>query len=81
MPACSSRLDRSATGRSDSSAGRWTRPDLTLPRLQRRWHDAGQTGACGATGGPSAAGPARDLPRAASAGADRDGRTDRFGLT
>ncbi len=54
-------------------------PDLTLPRLQRRWH--GPAAAAGPQVGPAAAAARRAAPGAAAKPGGRQVRTDRFGLT
>jgi hypothetical protein len=66
--------DRYSTGSPVYFGGGKLASDLTLPRLQRRW-DGPAAAAAGAVG------PAASAARRAAAGADRQVRTDRFGLT
>lgn len=54
-------------------------PDLTLPRLQRRWD--GPAAAAGSRVGPAASAARRAASSAAGEPGGRQARTDRFGLT
>jgi hypothetical protein len=70
--------DRYGTGSPVYFGGGKLAPDLTLPRLQRRW-DGPAAAAAGGLG--PAASAARRAAAGPAAGAGRTVRTDRFGLT
>jgi hypothetical protein len=70
--------DRYGTGSPVYFGGGKLAPDLTLPRLQRRWDGPAPT--AGGRIGPAAS-AARRAAAGPAAGAGRQVRTDRFGLT
>jgi len=56
-------------------------PDLTLPRLQRRWDRPGRGAAAGSSVGPAVSAARRAASGAAAEPGRRQVRIDRFGLT